>query len=105
MSHAPSYNGTPAFKSENNINKVKNKCISFFSGASPLNIDLYEKRSRKLLSKMVSIRIQYFQVLRENLKAGNLVRDFSLGMDFYCKNNSELLWTRSEIQLKSSCTI
>lgn len=54
---------------------------------------------------MGSIRIQYFQVLRENLKAGNLVRDFSLGMDFYCKNNSELLWTRSEIQLKSSCTI
>lgn len=42
-----------------NIKKVEKKCISFFSGASPLNIDLYEKRSRKLLSEMVNIRIQY----------------------------------------------
>lgn len=76
---------TSVFKSENNVNKVKNKCVLFFSGASPLNMDLYEKISRKLLSQMVNIRMQYFQVGREDLKAGNLVWGSSLGMDFYCK--------------------
>lgn len=42
---------TSVFKSETDINMVKNKCILFFSRASPLNMGLYEKISGKLLPK------------------------------------------------------